>query len=73
MSINLTYEEDKVVRELRNAGMSLQEATLAVVMFTRGHERVENELIQIVDLYPGLEDKQLTEQEIGRASCRETV
>jgi hypothetical protein len=35
-------------------------------MFTRGHERPENELIQIVDLYSGLEDRQLTKQAIQK-------
>jgi hypothetical protein len=52
VSINLTHEESEVVRALQDAGMSLQEATLAVVMFTRGHERPENELVRILDVYP---------------------
>lgn len=66
MSTNLTHREYEVVRALQDAGMSLQEATLAVVMFTRGHERVENELIHIVGLYPGLEDPHLTEQAVHK-------
>ncbi len=66
MSTNLTHEESEVVRALQDAGMPLQDATLAVVMFTRGHERVENELIYIVSLYPGLEDTHLTEQAVHK-------
>ena len=37
--MNITYEESEVVRALRVTRLSLEEATLAVVMFTRGHER----------------------------------
>jgi hypothetical protein len=46
--------------------MSLQEATLAVIMFTRGHERPENELINIIDVYPGLENAQSMQSVIHR-------
>ncbi len=64
MSINLTHEESEAIGALRNAGMSPAEATLAVIMFTRGHARPEEELINIVDLYPGLADRQQTQQAI---------
>jgi hypothetical protein len=64
VTTNLTHEESEVVRALQDAGMSLQEATLAVVMFTRGHERPENELINIIDVYPGLANAQVMQQAI---------
>src|SRR5436305_13090957 len=63
-TINLTHEESEVIRALQDAGMSLQEATVAVVMFTRGHERPENELINIIDVYPGLENIHAVQQAI---------
>lgn len=56
MSFNLKQEEIEVVRALQNKGLSLPEATLAVIMFTREHARPESELINIVGQYPSLED-----------------
>ncbi len=66
VSINLTHEESEAIRALQDTGMSLQEAILAVVMFTRGHERPENELINIIDVYPGLADAQIVQQAIQK-------
>lgn len=71
MSINLSHEESELIRALQDAGMSLQEATLAVVMFTRGHERPENELINIIDGYPGLENTQAMQQAIHHLIARQ--
>jgi hypothetical protein len=56
VSINLKPEEIEVVRALQNTGVALQEATLAVIMFTRGHARPERELADIISQYPNLED-----------------
>lgn len=50
------------MRALQNVKMSRTMATLAVVMFTRGHARPEKELIDIIGQYPNLEDRGATEQ-----------
>lgn len=66
MSFNLKKEELEVVRELQHKGrLSLPAATLAVVMFTRGHARPESELINIIGQYPNLEDGHTAAQTIA--------
>jgi hypothetical protein len=64
VSITLTHEERDVVRGLQDTGMSLQEATLAVIMLTRGHARPEKDLIDIIDVYPALNNKYGMQQAI---------
>jgi hypothetical protein len=61
MGVMLVKEEREVVRALRNTGMPLPVATLAVVLFTRGHLRPEKELIDIIGQYPNLEHTDVAE------------
>lgn len=64
MGIGLTREEQVVVQELQNSGMSASVATLAIVMVTRGHTRPERELADIVGQYPNLEGDGIAEHAI---------
>ncbi|HZR41100.1 MAG TPA: hypothetical protein VFB12_13335 [Ktedonobacteraceae bacterium] len=73
MSSSLTREESEVVRALRDTGMSLPEATLAVIMFSRGHERSETELINILDLYSGLENAHEVQHAISSLKAKSWV
>lgn len=71
MSIDLTREEMEVVRKLRDKQMPYTEAALAVLMLTHGHARPESELINIIDVYPGLDNKQETRQAIHTLQNRQ--
>src|SRR5579863_7226881 len=64
MGISLTREEHAVVQELQNSGMSAPAATLATVMLSRGHVRLERELADIVGQYPNLEGDGVAERTI---------
>lgn len=65
MSASLTRHEIEIVAALRNSGISLPAATLAVVMITREHARPESELADIIRQYQNLEDRHTAEQAIA--------
>jgi hypothetical protein len=66
VNTDLTHEEMEIVGKLRDNHLSYQEAALAVIMLTRGLARSEKDLIDIVDVHPGLDNKQITQQVIHK-------
>lgn len=70
MSASLNREELDIVRALRDVGISLPVATLAVVMITRDHARPENELADIVRQYQNLEDRSVAAEAIAELKRR---
>src|SRR3712207_5072995 len=61
----LTNQEQELVIALKNAGIPIASATLAIVMVTREHARPQAELADIVRHYPNLEDRSTAEAAIA--------
>jgi len=55
MAVSLEQDELRLASLLQEKGLSRSSAVLAVVMVTRAHARPEDELVEIVRQYPGLE------------------
>jgi hypothetical protein len=70
MSVQLSHDEQEVVIQLRDAGLPMASATLAVVLVTREHSRPEEELVDIVRQYPGLEDRSTTKSALDELRRR---
>ena len=56
MAVSLQRAENEYILKLSQAGLSREAATLAIVLVTRAHARPEQELIDIMAQYAGLED-----------------
>lgn len=64
--MGLTADETYLINKLKQSGMSIQEATLAIVMVTRQHARLESELTDIVRDYPNLENASIAKETISK-------
>jgi hypothetical protein len=53
----LNHPERLIIERLVSSGLSQSEATLAVIMTTRGHARPKSDLIEILAQYPSLDSK----------------
>jgi hypothetical protein len=53
----LTNEEFSIITKLKNTGVPIHTAVLAVILVTREYARPEQELIDIIRQYPHLEDR----------------
>jgi len=70
VSARLTREELTIIWALRDAGVAVPEATLAVIMITRGHARPEGELADIIRQYQNLEDRTVSEEAIAQLKAK---
>jgi hypothetical protein len=65
MAVSLESEELRLAKELELTGMKRPAAILAVVMVTRAHARPEDELIEILRQYPGLESMEAARRAVS--------
>lgn len=71
MAISLSTQEHELAEKLVCSGMDKTSAILAIVLCTREHARPEDELLDIVRQYPGLEDADRSRRAIADLKKRE--